>query len=218
LEELVEGFDLNLEINFPQTESMEVDRVPSIDEIKLQPKHLEQRPCWHNELSGLAMIDLEGALNRIRLCGPESTTVLKEVLHTKSNISESSNPPKSTWYRDYYAGEKMGTFPMQNQLWSQVTSFHDFPAHIILPLTVQDPRVFLPQKRVKSISKREEMSPEFPQLLQDYLKSTQSPLYSAEWRERVIHEKMTDSEFSRRRGQLLIPGKHKAQALLEISN
>ena len=204
LEALTSVFELELELKFHKTIKMETDEKRTIDEIKLDAKKLKERPVWKNEVSQVLLTDLEGCINRIRLYGPESTRVLKEILHTKTEVVKTSN---STWVHDYYTGEKEEILVKQNKLWSLVTSFQDFPAHVVLPLTVRDVRVFLPRKRLKSVSKIGEMEPLFPELLQDYLRGCQSPLSVSEWRDRVIEEKMSDVEFTKRRSQLLIPGK-----------
>jgi len=91
-------------------------------------------------------------------------------------------------------------------------NIEDFPSQVILPLTVRDPRVFLPQKRIKVLLNNEETDEEVeeeqmevngkeddPQKEKDvlaaFLKKALNPLEYPEILPKAVQGKMTDHEF-----------------------
>ena len=174
------------------------------------------------------MIDMSGAFNRIRFCGPEVATVLKEVLHaTPLELIENCDDKWLSWFNRQSDMNGKKYVNAQALLWEAVDNMEDFPSQAILPLVVRDPRVFLPQKRTKvllnneaSDAEEEEMEVDgqeakpteeaflnSSELFAEFLSQAINPLEDSAVPGMLLKEKMTDEEFCKRRAGLLIPGR-----------
>lgn len=208
LDELIRLFELKeAEIQF----SMEIDDnvEKSVDAQKLVAKNLHQPKCWENITSKrIELVDLEGALNRFSITGPQSTAILQEILKVKESITLPEEAFTETfWYEDYYA-HKRSFWEKQASIWHGKHDYSNFPSNLILPLTVRDPRIFLPNKRSKlELGEEFKLDKEsFQNLVESYHKDYESPLFNHKWRNLVTNQRMSDNEFSKCRSELLIPG------------
>jgi len=184
----------------------------TIDEAKLKPKGLTQRSQWINASTDVSLTDLDGALNRIRLCGPASTGVLKEILHSSpfDDLWASAAQSVNSTYWWQTNREYINALQTQNKHWDSIKGIHMVPYRSILCLSVRDPRIFLPEKRLKGVNDLENdyLDMDISESLPYEHSSSQSecPLRVQSLRQQLVQEKMSDAEFSRRRSELLIPG------------
>jgi len=217
LEELINLFELSPALQFSKKPRTDPSHL-SLDQMKLEPKDISNPSRWTSPATEITITDLQGGFSRIRLFGPETFSVLKQALYTSPEMTLPSNNP-TTWFQEYFQ-DKSETLKLQGLLWNQVQSSHEFPCQVILPLTVRDPRLFLPQRRTKDLERNEraggamETNQDFAQLLDEYWKAaSSSPLRDMNLRGRTVNEKISDAELSKRRGELLIPGE---KAILRI--
>ncbi|XP_016140227.1 ribonucleases P/MRP protein subunit POP1 [Sinocyclocheilus grahami] len=158
---------------------------------------------WQSPDTAITISDLTMEIVRYRLIGPLAHVVLTDTLHPASEEPSS----RST--------DEAGVSVHQQQtdifqLLRGVCSTAELPAGCVLGLTVDDPRLTLPQKRGKSV-------PDLQQSAEDSgvrdltLKGvaahcSQSALWDASARDRVTHNRLSEQELNRRRTELLVPG------------
>jgi len=174
IEELCSEFDLDKELVWKKAETvveqkkeeeeaMEVDSKSSkskdsrngltIDEIKLEPKKLMTRPKWVSSSTNVILSDLEGVFNRIRLYGPLATRTVKETLQVltptqiPSSETSTSDNKCNPWWINYFSDVRKNITADQEDVWSKLKMFQDVPVGSVIPLTVRDPRIMIPQKR-----------------------------------------------------------------------
>ncbi|KAF4102645.1 ribonucleases P/MRP protein subunit POP1 [Onychostoma macrolepis] len=161
--------------------------------------------CWQSPDTAITISDLTMEVVRYRLIGPLAHTVLTDTLQPASEETEASN----------HSTDEAGVSVHQQQtdifrLLRGVCSTAELPAGCVLGLTVDDPRLTLPQKRGKSV-------PDLQQTAEDSrvrdltlrgvaAHCSQSALWDASVRERVTHSRLSEQELNRMRSELLVPG------------
>ncbi|XDV39492.1 hypothetical protein PO909_008734 [Leuciscus waleckii] len=142
--------------------------------------------------------DLTMEIVRFRLIGPLAHTVLTDTLHPASEMLSGEN--------ESLHQQQTHTF----QLLRGVCSTAELPAGCVLGLTVDDPRLTLPQKRGKTVPDLQ------PSTEEDGVRDlrlrgvpahcSQSSLWDESIRECVTRDRLSDQELNRRRSELLVPG------------
>ncbi|XP_063931063.1 ribonucleases P/MRP protein subunit POP1 isoform X2 [Zophobas morio] len=146
--------------------------------------------------------ELRMDLSRFRLTGPLSNSVLHDALQT-INIDQTAL--SESYLRDYIKLFKnKDVVKEQSEYWNQiknVTSTADLSPHSVCSVVVNDPRFYLPKKRVKSV-------PDIHNYGTIALPDTaaHSPLWYKDFRKQANNIGMRDSEIAELRSKLLVPG------------
>ncbi|XP_055766839.1 ribonucleases P/MRP protein subunit POP1-like isoform X1 [Salvelinus fontinalis] len=172
---------------------------------------------WRSSTTGIVISDLTMEMVRYRLIGPLSHSVLTETLDPATHCDATGKSrPSPFWWPDHCRDDcnmslhqqQAGVFNMLKGVYSTA----EVPAGSVLGLTVDDPRLTLPNKRGKAVSdfrkaqgvnekrRRELMLKGIPEPL------SQSSLWDRSVRDNVTHNKMTDQEVNRLRNDVLVPG------------
>ena len=97
-----------------------------------------------SQIGKVSMSSLKDRLVRHRFIGPESQQVLARTLQV-ANIMFNSNET-SYWWKEYYQDKKLSLgFNQQREFWDgviQCQSAAELSPHVVIGLTVRDPRVF----------------------------------------------------------------------------
>uniref|UniRef100_A0A8C7JZH0 POP1 homolog, ribonuclease P/MRP subunit n=1 Tax=Oncorhynchus kisutch TaxID=8019 RepID=A0A8C7JZH0_ONCKI len=177
---------------------------------------------WRSSTTGIVISDLTMEMVRYRLIGPLSHSVLTETLAPATHTDATGKSrPSPFWWPDHCRDDcnmslhqqQAGVFNMLRGVYSTA----EVPAGSVLGLTVDDPRLTLPNKRSKAVTwsygtmpsvvsgvneerRRELMLKGIPEPL------SQSSLWDRSVRDNVTHNKMTDQEVNRLRNDVLVPG------------
>lgn len=152
-----------------------------VEKTKLETRNIPfiRTPKYQSGTCSVQMILLKDTLNRFRLTGPLSQAVLLESLHVahilevvsgKIKVEEdpldtlqSGHAPDDThmrggsgdWWTEFYgASHRKESWHCQQTLWQTLkgaASPAQLPPHLVLALTVLDPRLQLPSKRTKAV-------------------------------------------------------------------
>ncbi|XP_077023417.1 ribonucleases P/MRP protein subunit POP1 isoform X2 [Tamandua tetradactyla] len=112
---------------------------------------------WVSPTTGVIISDLTMEMNRYRLIGPLSHSILTEALKAASvhiEGEETETTPHHWWIETCKNPDSVALHHRQEaifELLGGVTSPAEIPAGTILGLTVGDPRINLPQKRSKAL-------------------------------------------------------------------
>ena len=136
-------------------ETEEDDHKENMPSYKIKKKHalLAERlkglgkPHLMNENSGVSLLSMKDTLNRFRLIGPHSVSILKKVFLSSS--LESKLDESLLWWQDYFPDETRKLFHRNNELWDTLKPASKFDSNFLLPLIVRDPRLLLPTKQQK---------------------------------------------------------------------
>ncbi|XP_069946990.1 ribonucleases P/MRP protein subunit POP1 [Cherax quadricarinatus] len=186
----------------------------SVDMLKLGKRNIphERTPKYASSDNSITMTLLKDTLNRFRLTGPRSLSVLMAAF-TPANIKpepednihsscDKSNDSTQLWWKQcYHNEERVRGHHQQVSAWKKLASSHHF-SRVVLPITIRDPRVTLPHKKGF-----------FATLTADYVESIEhpdwpvvSPLYDRGLRDIITQSKEPDSLINKRRSQNLVPG------------
>lgn len=135
----------------------ETQRVKDVNAEKLETRNvpIERTPKYASSDRSITMTLLKDTLNRFKLLGPRSYTVLSgaflpaNVMPEEKEEKMDSKEPCCQWWKQYF-GEVENLLRHQKQVasWEKLASCPLLPSPVVLPLTVRDPRVTLPTKKV----------------------------------------------------------------------
>lgn len=138
-------------------EKKKIKKVTDVNAEKLATRNIpiERTPKYASGNKSIMMTLLKDTLNRFRLLGPRSYTVLSSALLPASVVTEEKEikmdleESSSQWWRQHF-GEAQNLLTHQKQVasWEQLASCSHLSLPVVLPLTVRDPRVTLPTKKV----------------------------------------------------------------------
>lgn len=143
LDELIKVFKLN-----PICEDVEMEAEPSGKEVmKIKPKNVpfSKVQRYSNDETKIVVSSLENTLNRFRLCGPLSNSVLSKALH----------PAELFRHVLGKVAEQKFEEPSAFKLLEKFSSPSQFPSHAILGSCIIDPRLHLKRKRKKAVPTNE---------------------------------------------------------------
>ncbi|KFO35245.1 ribonucleases P/MRP protein subunit POP1 [Fukomys damarensis] len=177
-------------------------------------------PCqpysWISPNTGITISDLTMEMNRFRLIGPLSHSILTEALKAASvHMGEEAleEIPHRWWIDVCRNTDSVSLHRRQEaifELLGGVTSPAEIPAGTILGLTVGDPRINLPQKRSEALSNPEKCqdNEQVRQLLLEGVpvECAHSFIWNQEICKSVTENKILDQDLNRMRSELLVPG------------
>ncbi|MPC47197.1 Ribonucleases P/MRP protein subunit POP1 [Portunus trituberculatus] len=154
---------------------------------------------------------LKDTLNRFRLLGPRAYSVLSSTA-VPANVAVEEEEVEGTvecvevkeaWWRHYYREEgRLQSHQKQVAAWKQLASCSHPPGKVVLPLTVRDPRVMLPTKKVPIVDEdSDRVKPASPEEW-----PVESAMYSSDLRDQITLSKESDAALNQRRSQFLVPG------------
>lgn len=164
---------------------------------------------YTNDGKQLTLVELKNGLNRFRLTGPLSHSVLLSALKVKQ-FDENEN--QSSWFVDYMRCEQRALYHRtQNEYWDSAVGINspgELIPNMVLALNIEDPRINRPKKRTKSVPVPTEYTngssdaafaiPEF---------NSESAIWDAKMRRRIADEKVSTHEICVHRNKnVLVPG------------
>ncbi|KAF1387404.1 hypothetical protein PFLUV_G00078340 [Perca fluviatilis] len=172
---------------------------------------------WKSSSNGIVMNDLTMEIVRYRLIGPQSHSVLAETMEAATDCDEmSKSQPSSLWWPEHCKDEtKMNLHRQQADVFHILKGLYstgELPSGTVLGLTVDDPRLTLPTKKVKALpcvkqaqevdeeKRREMMLRGVPE------HCCQSYLWEQSVRDNVTENKISEQELNRMRSEVLVPG------------
>ncbi|XP_061027450.1 ribonucleases P/MRP protein subunit POP1 isoform X2 [Eubalaena glacialis] len=173
---------------------------------------------WVSATTGIVISDLTMEMNRFRLIGPLSHSILTEALkaasvHTVREGEDTEKTPHCWWIETCRNPDSVSLHHRQEtifELLGGITSPAEIPAGTILGLTVGDPRINLPQKRSKVLPNPEKCqdNEKVRQLLLEGVpvECSHSFLWNQDICKSVTENKISDQDLNRKRSELLVPG------------
>ncbi|XP_076592402.1 ribonucleases P/MRP protein subunit POP1 [Chaetodon auriga] len=172
---------------------------------------------WKSNSTGIIINDLTMEIVRYRLIGPQSHSVLAETLEAATDCDEmSKSQPSSLWWPEHCKDEgKMHLHRQQADVYhilKGIYSTGELPSGTVLGLTVDDPRLTLPTKKVKALpcvkqaqevdeeKRRELMLRGVPE------HCCQTYLWEQFVRDNVTDNKISEQDLNRMRSEVLVPG------------
>ncbi|KAK2903726.1 hypothetical protein Q8A67_008439 [Cirrhinus molitorella] len=163
---------------------------------------------WRSSDTAITISDLTVEIVRYRLIGPLAHTVLTDTLNPASEEIEAAKPSsRSTDESDTSVHQQQTDI---FELLRGVCSTAELPAGCVLGLTVDDPRLTLPQKRGKSVPDLQQSTGD--SRVRDLTvrgvaaHCSQSALWDTSVRDRVTHNRLSEQELNGMRSELLVPG------------
>ena len=140
-----------------QRKKVKTNKSKDVNTEKLETRNVpfERTPKYISGDGSTSMTLLKDTLNRFRLLGPRAYRVLfsaaaaanvaVEVVEGTAECEEA----KELWWKHYYSEEgRLQSHQQQVAAWKQLASCSHPLGKVVLPLTVRDPRVTLPTKKV----------------------------------------------------------------------
>ncbi|XP_032104196.1 ribonucleases P/MRP protein subunit POP1 [Sapajus apella] len=171
---------------------------------------------WISPATGIIISDLTMEMNRFRLIGPLSHSILTEAIkaasvHTVGEDTEAT--PHRWWIETCKNPDSVSLHYRQEavfELLGGITSPAEIPAGTILGLTVGDPRINLPPKKSKALPNPEKCqdNEKVRQLLLEGVpvECTHSFIWNHDICKSVTENKISDQDLNRMRSELLVPG------------
>uniref|UniRef100_UPI0037E952F7 ribonucleases P/MRP protein subunit POP1 n=1 Tax=Semicossyphus pulcher TaxID=241346 RepID=UPI0037E952F7 len=172
---------------------------------------------WKSSSTGIIINDLTMEIVRFRLIGPQSHSVLVETLEAATDCDDiNASKPSSLWWPEHCKDEsKMSLHREQTDIYRTLQGIYlngELPPGTVLGLTVDDPRLTLPTKKVQSLPRvkhAQEVDEEKSRQLM--LKGVpkhccQSYLWERLVRDNVTENKISEQELNLMRSEVLVPG------------
>lgn len=130
---------------------------PKLLEITVKPLKnsitSEDVPYFFN--GKIKMTLLKGTLNRLRLTGPLSNSVLSHILYPSALINVGKyNDIEENWW-SYHLNNFKNSIDIQNELWKSLSGSdrpESYPQNCVIGFHTIDPRLMFPKKRTKALS------------------------------------------------------------------
>ncbi|XP_056619103.1 ribonucleases P/MRP protein subunit POP1 isoform X1 [Triplophysa dalaica] len=168
---------------------------------------------WGSADTAITISDLTMEIVRYRLIGPLAHLVLTDTLLPANEDKETVEPSGFWWPNHSQDQTNMKLHQQQTdtfQLLRGVCSTGEIPAGCVLGLTVDDPRLSLPQRRSKTLPdlqpSAEECGVRDLTLRGVVAHCGESALWDASVRHSVTHNQMAQQELNRMRSEALVPG------------
>ncbi|XP_062255136.1 ribonucleases P/MRP protein subunit POP1 [Platichthys flesus] len=172
---------------------------------------------WRSSSTGIVINDLTMEIVRYRLIGPQSHSVLAETLEAASVCDEiNKSQPSSLWWPEHCKDEsKMNLHQQQADIFhilKDIYSTGELPSGTVLGLTVDDPRLTLPTKKVKALPCVESTQDVDEERMKELVlrgvpeHCCQSFLWEQSVRDNVTDNKMSEQELNHKRSEVLVPG------------
>ncbi|XP_054639061.1 ribonucleases P/MRP protein subunit POP1 [Dunckerocampus dactyliophorus] len=172
---------------------------------------------WESSSTGIVINDLTMEIVRYRLIGPQSHSVLTDTLEAATDCDElSKSQPSCLWWPDHCKDKsKMHLHQQQTDVFltlKDIYSTTELPPGTVLGLTVDDPRLAIPTKRIKALPcVKEAQEVDDEKIKELALRGVpehccQSFLWEQSVRNNVTDNKISEQELNRMRSQVLVPG------------
>nr|XP_036851722.1 ribonucleases P/MRP protein subunit POP1 [Manis javanica] len=171
---------------------------------------------WISATTGIIVSDLTMEMNRFRLIGPLSHSILTEALKAACVHTEGEDTDKTPHHWWIETCKNPGSVSLHHrqeaifELLGGITSPAEIPAGTILGLTVGDPRINLPQKRSRVLPNPEKWqdTEKVRQLLLEGVPAecTHSFIWNRAICKSVTENKISDQDLNWKRSELLVPG------------
>lgn len=172
---------------------------------------------WRSSSNGIVINDLTMEIVRYRLIGPQSHSVLVDTLEAATGCDEvPKSQTCSLWWPQHCSDEAKMTLHQQQadifNILKGIYSTAELPSGTVLGLTVDDPRLTLPRKRVKAlpcVKQAQEVDEEKRRKLM--LEGVPEPccqsfIWEQSVRDNVTDNKISEQELNRMRSEVLVPG------------
>ncbi|XP_041843541.1 ribonucleases P/MRP protein subunit POP1 isoform X2 [Melanotaenia boesemani] len=167
---------------------------------------------WKSSSTGMVINDLTMEIIRYRLIGPQSHSVLAETLEAATDCDDVSQ--SSFWWPQHCKDESKMTLHQQQadvfHILKSIYSTGELPPGTVLGLTVDDPRLTLPSKKVKALPcvNQAQEDEKWRQLMLRGVPEhcCQSFLWDQSVRDNVTNNKISEQELNRMRSEVLVPG------------
>ncbi|XP_028281563.1 ribonucleases P/MRP protein subunit POP1 [Parambassis ranga] len=172
---------------------------------------------WKSSLTGIIINDLTMEIVRYRLIGPQSHSVLAETLEAATDCDEVNKSQTSPlWWPQHCRDESNMNLHQQQadvfRILKDIYSTGELPSGAVLGLTVDDPRLTLPTKKVKALpSVKQAQEADEEKMRELMLRGVsehccQSFLWEQSVRDNVTDNKISEQELNRLRSEMLVPG------------
>ncbi|CAI5663393.1 unnamed protein product [Oreochromis niloticus] len=182
---------------------------------------------WRSSSNGIVINDLTMEIVRYRLIGPQSHSVLVDTLEAATGCDEvQKSQTCSLWWPQHCSDEAKMTLHQQQadifNILKGIYSTAELPSGTVLGLTVDDPRLTLPRKRVKALPCVKQAQgvchvcvflPEVDEEKRRKLMlegvpepCCQSFIWEQSVRDNVTDNKISEQELNRMRSEVLVPG------------
>lgn len=142
------------DLNFPECKPPVLKKQKLVEIVRIQKSDLnystQQNPCFIN--GTLKMTLLKSALNRFRLTGPLSNSVLSHVLYPAALIN-SNHLNKENWWSSHFKNFN-NSVNIQTELWESLNGAdrpESYPPNCVIGFHMVDPRLIFPKKRTKAL-------------------------------------------------------------------
>lgn len=123
----------------------------NVNQSKVAKKNIpfERTPKYNSPDSSLKMTLLKDTINRFRITGPQSYNVIKTALYPADvTLREKDEAKDQPWWHQYYSDEdQQKIYKHQLETWKSFSSCPP-PPNTVLPMTIRDPRITLPHKKL----------------------------------------------------------------------
>uniref|UniRef100_I3KHW9 POP1 homolog, ribonuclease P/MRP subunit n=1 Tax=Oreochromis niloticus TaxID=8128 RepID=I3KHW9_ORENI len=166
---------------------------------------------WRSSSNGIVINDLTMEIVRYRLIGPQSHSVLVDTLEAATGCDVRTTC--SLWWPQHCSDEAKMTLHQQQadifNILKGIYSTAELPSGTVLGLTVDDPRLTLPRKRVKALPCVKQVDEEKRRKLM--LEGVPEPccqsfIWEQSVRDNVTDNKISEQELNRMRSEVLVPG------------
>ncbi|CAN9514059.1 unnamed protein product [Ophioblennius macclurei] len=170
---------------------------------------------WKSSSTGIVINDLSMEIVRFRLIGPQSHSVLAETLEAATGCDNKSQPSSLWWPQHCMDEGKMSLHQQQTEVFRQLKDIYstaELPAGMVLGLTVEDPRLTLPRKKVKALPCVQQTQEADNETRKDLVlrgvpeHCCQSFLWEQSVRDNVTENKISEQELNRMKSEVLVPG------------
>ncbi|XP_007234784.3 ribonucleases P/MRP protein subunit POP1 [Astyanax mexicanus] len=171
---------------------------------------------WRSAENDIVINDLSMEIVRYRLIGPLSHAVLTETLLPATNTEIDIESTSSFWWPQHCKNKDSMSLHKQQadvfQLLKGVNSTSELPAGCVLGLTVDDPRLTLPKKRVTAALDLQAAQDVDEEQRRDLtLRGVPAPcaqtaLWDQDVRDNVTNNRVLEQEMNKMKRELLVPG------------
>lgn len=171
-------------------------------------------PFYKNEQGSIELKEYKDTLNRFRLTGPLTQSILQQAFKV-IDVSNETNCLQKTWISAALTDHNFKSFhAKQKEFWEKsnecITSPAELLSNMVLALNIEDPRLNRPQKRLKAVNHLEpDAFYNQSNVLEDIKPClSSSVLWNETIRNRISNEMVTTHEYcSLRAEHVIVPGK-----------
>ncbi|XP_047492472.1 ribonucleases P/MRP protein subunit POP1-like [Penaeus chinensis] len=177
----------------------------NVNDSKMAKKNVPfvRTPKYNAPDSSVKMTLLKDTINRFHVTGPKSYNVLNAALYPADiTLTKKDNLKDQPWWHQYYHDEDQQViYKHQLETWKSFSSRTPAP-HSVLPMTIRDPRITLPHKKLPLKTS----DPDTKVQVETSDWPVASPFFDNGLRDEVTLTKEEDSVINKKRSKMLVPG------------